>query len=200
MAKSKIDWAVLRGAGITFAGVISLGAMLMGGSYYFRSEMQSEFTREQRNFFNISRKYLAVDEEERLVKVYFPQFKQLEENGMVGDEQRLNWTESLRNISNRLRLPSLRYNIEPQEEFEPTYSLSAGTFRPYASRMRLEIGLLHEEDLFRLFRELGKEARGRFSVENCAFQRKSQRITKDPKAANVQVKCDLLWLTIRKPA
>ncbi|MCP4041402.1 MAG: hypothetical protein GY731_05500 [Gammaproteobacteria bacterium] len=199
MAKTKLDWSVLKSAGMTFAGAMLFSVLVAGGGYYFKEQQQSSFTKEQRAFLSVSRRYLEVDEEEKLIQVYSPRYQALEDRGVIGEERRLNWTESLRNISNRLRLPSLRYDIAPQVEYETAYRVNAGPFRLYASRMRLDLSLLHEEDLFRLFRELEMEALGQFSVESCTLRRVGGKRLNDPTRANLNASCELLWMTLRKP-
>ena len=56
--------------------------------------MLLEYNRANAAFQSISSRDLAVDEEEKLIRSYLPDFVKLHESGVIGDEQRLNWVEA----------------------------------------------------------------------------------------------------------
>lgn len=201
MQRPKIDWGILRGAMIVLlASLLVSGGLVMGG-YSFEEAMAKEFKRDQRRFLNISRKYLAVDEEEQAIREYLPRFQALERRGIVGEDQRLSWSEALRAAGLRLKVPSIRYSIDPQESYTPVRPISAGSFSINASPMLLTMGLLHEEDLFRLLDTLGTLAPGFFTVEECSLAPSGRGIQlTDPKRPNLRAECKLDWVTLQRPA
>ncbi len=200
MKRSDIDWSVLRSPLILLVATLLLGGALIAGGYYFQQRTFREYTQQQRRFQAMSHKYLAVDEEERLIRTYLPEFQDLESQGILGQEQRLGWTETVRKVSAELRLPSVRYEIEPQKPYRPAYPVPPGSFRVYGSRMRLLVGLLHEDDLFRLFGGLRKQAEGLFTVSRCSLTRAGATIQANLKQANLNADCELIWLTLRHPS
>ena len=199
MRLPEIDWSVLRGALLLFGVTLVLAVALIGGGQWFHDGMRSRFEQEQRRFQTNSRRYLSVDEEERLIGTYMPRYQGLEHSGVVGDEHRLAWVETLRAVSSELRLPDMRYEVQPQKVYQPPVPLPTGGLRVYGSTMRVSLGLLHEDDLFRFLDALGSQSLGSFSVEHCDLRRSAGGGQADPARANLDASCDLLWVTIRKP-
>ncbi len=199
MAQAEFDWSALRGTALLLAGVCMLSGGLLWASRHFATQMKDEYQRHHQEFLAVSSKYIAVGDEEQRLRTYLPQFEELARRGVIGPEQRLNWMEALGAASEALKLPSLRYDIHPQAPYERGPPARANGFRVYASRMDLSLGLLHEEDLNRLFHELQARAAGQFTVEACTLRRVTARIEPDPGLANLNAECHLSWTTIRRP-
>jgi len=197
MKSEDIDWKILRGSSIIFVLTLVISGSLVFGSHYFRQQMQQEFARANAEFRSISSRYLAVDEEEKLIKNYFPQFIKLYEEGIIGSERRLNWVEVLRESGDEIRLPSLVYQIDSQQVFTPAFPLTMGKFKLYSSTMSLNMQLLHEGDLFRILDRLDEDARGSFSLSTCTIKKSGSEIMINPEAANISATCDLQWYSIR---
>ncbi len=200
MDRRDIDWSVLRGSVVLLVITLVAGSVMVTASAYFKAEQEQAFQTEQRRFLSASRRYLSVDEEERLIREYLPRFEQLTAAGLIGEERRLQWLETLRRVKEELRLPSLQYSISPRGEYEPPDKLPRSDFEPYASAMELTAGLVHEADLFRLFDGLEKNAQGRFSVDSCSLSRRGRGDTPQPDEANLAASCRLLWITLRNPS
>jgi hypothetical protein len=62
--------------------------------------------------------------------------------------------------------------------------------------MKLNLGMLHENDLVRLLQELDKGAYGLYSVKECALKRVTKRLEQGPQGQNVSAECTLLWFTL----
>ena len=115
-----------------------------------------------------------VSEEEQEIRNNLVQFKQISDRGMTGAERRLEWIETLAAIQKKRRLFQVQYNLEPQRAVDypgvaQNQKGGAGTFM--ASKMRLELQLLHEEDLLNFLADL-RAAGGSFaSVRSCSISR-----------------------------
>jgi hypothetical protein len=197
MKSDDIDWKILRGSLIIFTLTVIVSGSLVYGGLYFRSQMQLEFNRSNAAFQSISSRYLAVDEEEKLIKNFLPRFVELYNSGVIGNEQRLNWIEVLRDTGDEIRLPALSYQIDSQQVFTPGFPLNLGKYRLYSSKMTLNMSLMHEEDMFRILDKLGQEAKGIFSMVGCTIDPSGFVISESANAANVSARCDLQWYTIR---
>lgn len=191
------DWKLLRGSLIFFLISLCVSTSLVYGGYFFKERMELEFNRANAAFRSISSRYLAVDEEEKLIRSYLPRFIDLYESGMIGNEQRLNWVEVLRAAGDEIRMPSLSYQIESQQVYTPDFPLNMGKYRLYSSKMSLNMQLLHEGDLFRILDELDLHARGNYSLSSCSINQTLTEITDNPDAGNISARCDLQWFTIR---
>jgi hypothetical protein len=196
MPQSKVEWKVLRGAIGIFSICLLIGGMLLGASYHFREEMEAEYRDHHARFRDVSRKYLAVDDEERIIEHHYPVFLQLYESGILGREHRLSWLESLRSAGDRIPLPELSYRINPQTVYEPEFPVVLGAFELYVSEMDLSLGLLHEGDLLALLDTLNRNAQGLYSVSRCEAHRVNEESEFDPRRPTITAACRLSWFTI----
>jgi hypothetical protein len=196
MRREDIDWKELRGVITALVICLVVASSMLYASLYFKKQMKQEFARNDARFKSISQRYLAVDEEEKLITEYYPKFIELYNNGVIGKEQRLNWIEVLRRLTSEMKLPRLSYQIESQQPYTPGYSVKMGEFKVYSSKMNLDMALMHEGDLFTVIEELEKKAKGDFAPASCNMQSMSA-IVEEPDAANITVSCELRWYTIK---
>ena len=198
MRSETIDWSVIRNALIGLVVSIIISSGLVVGSIYFKSVMQQEFNRNNAEFQNISRRYLAVDEEERLIIEYFPSFRELHQQGIIGEEHRLDWLEVLRDLGSSLKLSGLSYTIESQKPYAPSFAVNLSSYGLFRSTMRLNMQLLHEGDLFNLLEALNRQALGSFTVSSCRLNNNVvDDSSSDANRSNVTAECSLDWLTLR---
>ena len=197
MRRKDIDWRIIRGALVSLVLSIAVSSSLVAGSNYFKQRMNKEFIRNDALFKNISQRYLAIDEEAKRIEKYFPKFVELYHRGVIGEEQRLNWVEVLQKAEKRLKLPGLSYIISTQKAYAPSYPITMGSYKLYASEMTLDLQLLHEGDFFRLLNMLNSEAKGVYNLTSCNFDVAAKGIVEKPDAANVRVSCELEWYTIK---
>lgn len=137
--------------------------------------------------------------EERQIQHDAAQFAALQARGVVGAENRLEWTELLREIRERRRLPALDYEIAPQRPLDPI----SGDLVFLASPMQLNAHLLHEEDLLRLLDDLHRQARPLIRVRECTLERLPRGAVENGGSAqaraNLRAECQLDWITIGRP-
>ena len=96
-----------------------------------------------------------------------------------------------------LGLPTLTYSLLPQEDFKrPGFTLKRGV-SVKSSPMNLDIGLLHEEDLFALLEGLRLTIQNLFTVESCRLTRQT-KISRslDTRRANLDAQCTIRWVTV----
>ena len=117
--------------------------------------------------------------------------------GRIGDEQRLNWIETLRQVAARIKLPSLQYEIRAQREYEPDFPIETGRFSVFVSEMTLNVGLFHEEDLPRMLDELGRRAAGMFTVAGCSVLPIQDSFQSNPTKPNLEAQCQLRWFVVK---
>jgi len=193
-----IEWPILRRSLITFGVCLLVCVGLIAGSHYFKQIKQKQYNKNHRLFLEISRRYLAVDQEKQLIDQYYSEFVRAYDNGLIGDEHRLNWMETLRQSDAIIKLPALGYEVLSQRPFSPAFSVNTGPYQLYASEMHLTLGLLHEGDLLDLLNYLDQHAEGLYSVSECQFNRSQQQIDLEtaPDQANISARCVLQWFTI----
>ncbi len=199
MKAEKIDWSVLQGAIIIFMISILVSGTLISATWYYKDKMLLEHNRQKSRFQNISNQYLDIDQEEKLIRQYYPEFIKLHDKGIIGPERRLSWIETLRRAGDYIKLPALRYGIESQSRFVPDYSINTGSFQIYSSSMKLNIDLLHEGDLKKLLDTLSAEAPGTYNISTCMIRRSGEISIENATKVNISAECELRWLNIKKP-
>jgi hypothetical protein len=140
-------------------------------------------------------------EEKEMIARYLGSYQQLARAGFVGDEQRINWLDSLRNANEEARTFGVEYDIGAQKPYTYSAEFNPGQLVLQESIMHLRFRLLHEEDLPRFFSALARYGGGYFTVDQCHLQRirpgeADRAVTVQP---NLAAECDLRWLTV-KPA
>lgn len=135
---------------------------------------------------------VRVEEEE--IKNRAALFLQLQEKGILGEEKRLDWTETLRDIQHRMRLPDMTYEFAPQKALEGN---GGGDYAFYSSSMKLYLRLLHEEDLLNFLDKVQREAKAMVLTRSCKVAR--QPATGPTTSfAQLSAECELDWVTAKK--
>ena len=141
----EIDWRALRGSAVLLVSALVLGAAAAGAASRFHDASVRDHERQKARLASIRSQYGAIDEQRRRIERWLPSFHTMQAEGIIGDEQRLAWIETLRGAAAHLALPSLRYRIERRTAYEGTgLDLRSGAFRPFSTVVRLDLGLLHE--------------------------------------------------------
>ena len=197
MTRDELDWSVIKFHTIIFIAVFIVSLAIIYGSGSFKDDMFGKYKDNKTMFSYISQKYLSIDEDEKIIREYYPEFIALYRKGIIGREHRLNWIETLRASSERVKLPGLTYDISPQEEYSPGFSTNLGKFALYSSTMKLTISMLHEGDLSRLIKDMTEHAEGMFTITKCNFTRQGKVLIKSRDAKNITASCELQWINIR---
>lgn len=193
----KADWHILRKPlGVFIVSALLAAAMLTASNMFWR-EMRAEYRDHYTRFRDVSTKYLAVDDEERIIAEQYPAFIALYRRGVIGNEHRLSWIETLKVASSDLGLVQAEFTIDPLQPYVPNFGLNVGPFDLSSSLMRLNLGLVHEGDLLRLFGELDRAAEGLYTVEACDMKRLAAgTLTTSGVQANIEANCTLRWFTL----
>lgn len=193
---SDLDWTILKTPLIILCVCLFIASALIGTSHYFNAGLEKEYNLNKSIFQSISRRYLDVDQEEKMLRENYPKFVKLYNQGVIGQEKRLNWIESLRKAGEVIGLPSLTYSIDSQEEHVPEYSINYNGYTLYRSSMDLSLGLLHEGDLFKLIDYINRNADGIYTISECKFNKNGNEVNFEKDRANVTASCQLYWITI----
>jgi hypothetical protein len=198
---AEIDWKMLRGRTIMLVVCLSIGAGLVYGGLQQAELAEREYRRAHGHFQGARRRYLTLDDQQRLIEQFYPQYQALEKGGIIGAEMRLSWVETLKRLARGLKMPVMRYEISSQEEFRPTFDVPQGTFKVFTTDMRLNIGLLHEADLPAVITALSEAASGLFTVSGCSIKRRPIAFSgmPNPRKPNVDAACRLRWYVVKKP-
>jgi hypothetical protein len=116
---------------------------------------------------------MRIAEEERAVKEKIDVYQRLRALNILGEERRLEWADAISRIRAERALLDLRYRIDRQRLISTSVG-KPGNVEIYASAMRVELALLHEEDLLRFLADLRASGNAYYSIRNCALMRTGQ--------------------------
>jgi hypothetical protein len=175
--------------------VVSLAFAAVG--YEYEQTQREEYEASLSRLRSTYQLYSNIINDIDLLDQYRAQYSEFKASGLVGEERRLSWIESLESTNEVLRLPKLSYSLNPQEEFKrPGLKIQRG-IEVMSSPMDLSIGLLHEEDLFALLEGLRLSIRNLFTVDNCSILRQHPvNRSLETKKSNLRAQCTIRWVTI----
>ena len=136
--------------------------------------------------------------EKELIARYLPNYRKLDALGFIGDDQRINWLDALRNVNRKGGLFGVSYDITPKKAYPYAAALGGSQLNLSQSVMNLRFQMLHEGDLQKFFEHLAEQNAGVFVVNQCSVRRVSQT----PAARfqpNMNAECELAWITAQPP-
>ncbi len=192
-----IDWFYLRRPLIIFGAAILIAALLAVAGYQFERARHNEYEKAVSTLRSTHQLYRNIVNDIDLLDQYRNLYNDYKSSGLVGEERRLSWIESLESTNEVLRLPTLTYSLQPQQDFaRPKFRVKRGV-EVQSSPMVLTMGLLHEEDLFALLEGLRLSIKNLFTVDSCTLSRQSGIAQSlDTRSANLRGNCTIRWVTI----
>jgi hypothetical protein len=141
-------------------------------------------------------RYQRSGNERETILRYLPAYQQLQTQGFVGSEQRIDWLEALRIANGQAGLFGVTYQLAPQKPFSLVGQDNPVSAYLRHSDMKLAFGLVHEGDLMHFFHALQAQQTGIFMLTDCALNRAAQGVPPAPRQANLSAQCELSWLTL----
>jgi hypothetical protein len=137
-----------------------------------------------------------ISEEEREVNEKIDLYKRLKGLNILGEERRLEWADAINRIRRDRELLDVRYVVERQR------LLTSAAGKPasvdfYASTMRIEMALLHEEDLLRFLADLRQSGNAFYSVKRCLLARTGEAGGAATLAPRLRAECEIDLVTIQ---
>lgn len=193
------DFAPLKIPLVALAISIAAGIALVQFSSAMRVQAEAQNRRESVALQEARSRYHRSGEEREMILRHLPAYRQLEEQGLVGTEQRINWLEGLRNANSQAGLFGVTYQLQAQKQFSLLGEGNPIAQHVHHSQMKLSFGLVHEGDLMRFFRALAAQKVGVFVLTGCALDRAGRADAPVPRQANLNAQCELSWLTVQPP-
>lgn len=186
----KLQYSLLAAVLLTAIGASTVHVALKStkAATLDRSAAQAE-----RNDFDGKLKQVRSEESE--IKLKSAVFNKLQTRGVIGEEQRLEWVELLKDIRDKRRLLDVQYEIAPQRALDG--ALGSG-FAFYASSMTTQLKLLHEEDLIRFLDDLRQQARALIQIKSCNVERLPRGNAENGIPAQLRAECQIDWITLRE--
>jgi len=191
------DLLKLRTPALVAAVLIGIALLFAGWTGNLAQQAKQQHNSAANRKTQIEQRLLQVSTEEQEIKDRISLFLQLEKSGLTGEEKRLDWTELLRELQHELLLPGMSYEFGPQSPLEK--AADAG-YAYYSSPLKIQLRLLHEEDLLNFITRLQKEAKALVIVRSCKLNRQAKPGETGNRPALLAAECEMEWITLRRPA
>lgn len=144
-----------------------------------------------------SRSRLArANQDEQEIRAKITRYREIIEQGRTAPERRLDWVETLRRIKDQRQLLELEYEIAPQRALDSKNVLSGG-YSFLVSPMKLELAMLHENDLLGLLSDLSSQVQALVSIRRCRIERLPHGAPQHA-GATLKADCDVDWITLQE--
>ena len=195
------DLEALRAPLIVLGATLLLAAIIVYYSGTVLDSSRGSLAQRESQLRDARARIQNAGEEKEMISRYLAGYQQLARAGFVGDEQRINWLDSLRLANEEARIFGVEYDIGAQRPYAYAAEFSAGQLLLQESLMHIKFQLLHEEDLPRFFDALGRYGGGFFTIDQCTMRRlKAGEADRNVQfQPNLAAECDVRWLTV-KPA
>lgn len=187
------DFARIQTAALTLAATIIVAVLALALSHSYKRDAQEVEARALRARNDAHTRMVYAETEKDEIRRFQPAFLALQGKGLAGEERRLDWVESIRQIQEQRHLLPLTYQIDPQQPYQLEQPLLTGDYQLRGSRMKLHMDLLHEMDLFNFLADLRQ--RGYFAVQDCKLRRTATAAA-GPQTPLLSSDCTLNWLTL----
>lgn len=136
--------------------------------------------------------------EKELIVRYLPDYQRLDALGFIGDEQRINWLDALRNANQKGGMFGINYDLSARKTYPYAAALNPGRMNVSQSLMKLRFQMLHEGDLPKFLAHLSEQNAGVFVVNACNLRRTSATLNTRFQP-NMSAECELAWITAQSP-
>lgn len=141
----------------------------------------------------------ARDEEQEL-RDKIGRYQALVGRGLIGEEKRLDWVETIARIKTARRLSKVDYEFAPQRLADSSIlpgGASAGSYEIVSSQMKLRLNMLHEGELLGFLAELRGAVQAMVQVRSCVIEPITDRAIRGNNA-QLKADCTLEWITLRE--
>jgi hypothetical protein len=175
--------------------LLIVGAALIWSTGESLRTARQQLTLAQAERMQNGERLARIAEEEREVKEKIAVYQQLKQLNILGEERRLEWADAMTRIRAQRELLDMRYRVERQRLLVSLPGKPAGVDF-YASTMKVELALLHEEDLLRFLADLRNSGNAYYAVKKCALSRTGPAATGTGIAPRLRADCDIDLITV----
>jgi len=195
---SKEDMTLLRAPVLFAVGCAGLAILLYAGSNVLNSTVSSAYTQARGQFEQVQTSIQQIAQEEATIVEYIDRYRDMVDDALFEEEDRLAMLERVQSIRQQLRLFPVQIEMEEQAAKMLSYPLDELTpgepVQMRLSPMRISFALLHEEDFTGLMTEL-LNSRGYFLPMACELSSTVGARGYVEVADNLAAECDLVWLS-----
>lgn len=143
-------------------------------------------------------RYLDSDQEKEIITQYLPQYRELEQRGFIGSENRINWIDALRIADQQTGNFGVQYQLSAQGPYKGVLSSDPIASRLRRSTMDIRFSVVHEGQFLAFLEALERQRAGMYALRSCSLQ-PVHRDPPQPRTRNLSAQCEIDWLTLVPP-
>jgi hypothetical protein len=174
---------------------VGTGAALIWAAGGALRETQARLAAAQAERRAANERLARISEEEREVSQKIDVYQRLKTLNILGEERRLEWADAITRIRAQRELLDLRYTVDRQRQLLSAPGKPANVDF-FASTMKVQLALLHEEDLLRFLADLRESGNAYYAVRRCDLTRTGQAPGGPTMTPRLRADCDIDLITI----
>ena len=175
--------------------LVGAGAALIWSAGDALAKSQRQLAAAQAERRQNAERLARIAEEEREVSEKLDVYKQLKQLNILGEERRLEWADAITRIRTQRELLDLSYRVDRQKLLKSAAGKPANVDF-FASTMRVQLALLHEEDLLRFLADLRDSGNAYYLVKKCSLARTGQAATGTTITPRLRADCEIDLITV----
>lgn len=193
-----IDWQKIKREVQIFIGALLFALLLSGVLLFMHLSTHTQWQQANNQRQQATLRFQTASDQKLLLAQYQQRFSALKASNVMGEEQRIDWVEAIQTSSTRHAIPSVKFNLD--QRTAATLPEDITGMAVYVSKMRLEMNLLHEGDLYNLFADLDNSAQGLYGIKNCTLKHDATQTADNLTTGGLNGTCDLYWYTMGEEA
>ena len=188
---------------IIFVAILLSMATVVTLSDMYKLNADEEDVKAKREMRKWRNKIEEANKNNQILVKHENTFKQLKDNSVIGDENRLSWVEVVQKTAQSRGMASVKYSISNQVlQDKKSLDKRYKGIDVFKSTMSLDMKFMHEGDLFAMLNALRSHAQGLSVVDRCDVEliNKSdlQELSAEMARENMRAYCELSWYTLKK--
>lgn len=186
-----IDWQKLKREVQIFIGGLLFALLLAGVTLYIQQQTAEHWQQSRNQLMQAKLRYETASNQKLVLEKYQQRYVALQKKHVLGEEQRIDWIEVIQSSSTRHGIPSVKFNLDQRNM--ATLPEDITNIAVYTSKMRLEMELMHEGDLYNLLADLDERAQGLYGINNCLLKHDVNHNADNVVLSNLSGTCELAW-------
>lgn len=186
-----------------------ISVTVLGGTNYLlimqKQQLLVAELQQKSQLNNLIRQVTFLREQEQLFLKYGDKYQQLMKYGLVHQQNRVKWVDSLIAIQQSLLMHPFKIQFEPEQLLSrdrlESFMMNKDIF--YYTRLNIQAGLHSDADLQRLIKRLSEEITPLFIVESCQLSKlpttRGEKLF-SAQRANILLECAILLLEAKPNA
>ena len=198
MKVERKDLLPLRVPLATFVAVVLVAVILIdySGDKYAVQKQRVDAVNAQVE--EASQRYRDSDIEKEMIAQYLPQYRELQQRGFIGSENRISWIDALRIADQQAGGFGVQYQLSAQEPYKGLLSSDPIATQLRRSTMDIRFGVVHEGQFLVFLNALDAQGAGMYALRACSLEPVHKEQPR-PRTQNLTAHCEIDWVTLIPP-